>query len=139
MLGPYEWFGIISAVIIFVFGLYKWSVSRGDNLRNAINTAQDKYIQEHGDRLDRHSERLSKQDEAIKIMREEMSKNYVRMAELEKLEMYIREELKQVHVRLGGIAKDLNRYIGKIEQSHSDQLTNLVSEIKSVMERSNAK
>jgi len=127
--------GITLGIVGFVFALYRWSVSRSDKRRQERNDLQDKTLQEHAQRLNRHSERLSKMDEMIKITREEMHQHYPRLERIEGLEKTIDDKLERVHSRLTGISKDLNQAIGSMRANHENEITNLVEQIRTAIER----
>lgn len=140
-MNAYEWFGVAMALLVFGFGLYKWIVSRGDQARANVNNAQDRALEAHAERLDRHREQLNRLDDLIQITRDEMSRTYVRLEHLEKLEQHIRDieksidgKLEKLHIRVGSVARDVNQTIGKLQQSHDNEITNMVAQIKQVLE-----
>jgi archaellum component FlaC len=133
------WHGVV-AVVLSIFGaafaLYKWGVVRRDKQRLDINTAQDRSIEEHAARLNRHSERLEKLEEMIQLLRQELQQNYPKLDRIEALERSISEELGKVHNRLSGIARDLNRTMGQMQATHDSEITHLIERISKAVEAS---
>lgn len=147
-----------------LWGWHKWSVSRDDQARHNINSAQDRTLEAHAARLDRHREQINRLDDLLqatraetarefvrndqfdnlaKVMqatRDEIQASYVRLDHLEKIETQIREieksidgKLDKIHIRVGSLARDLNQAIGKINQRHESEITNLVEQIKNAI------
>ncbi len=134
-MSPTELIGAVIGVSAFLFALYKWAVGRSDKRRQDRNDLQDRTLREHDQRLNRHAERLSKMDEMIKVTREEMHQHYPRLERIESLEKTIDDKLERVHSRLTGISKDLNQAIGSMRASHENEITNLVEQIRTAIER----
>lgn len=129
-----DWVIVSVAVLGFLFAFYKWIVSRGDKRRSELKIIHDERLDEHSARLDRHSARLNNQDEIISLLKDDISKNYPTNAQLQKLEESIKTEIVHLHERLGGMSRDLNQALGKLQQSQNNEMTSLVKEIRQALE-----
>lgn len=135
----HQWIGIvigtISAIATGLWAWHKWQIARDDANRDQINSAQDRTLQAHKDRLDRHREHLNRLDEIMQRTRDEMASHYVRLEHIEKLEHSIDGKIERIHTRLSGIARDLNQAIGTLRSSHDTQITKLIEQIKDALEQ----
>lgn len=124
------WAGTILSVMALMFGLYKWGVGRADKRRQERNDLQDRTLDEHRQRLDRHTERLNKMDDLIGLTREDLHRNYPRIGRIESMEKTIDDKLDRVHSRLTAISRDLNQAIGNLKANHENEITHLVAQIR---------
>lgn len=134
-MNAYEWFGVAMALLVFGFGLYKWIVSRGDQARANVNNAQDRTLDAHQERLDRHREEINHILSLIQTIRDEMARSYVRTENLEKLESSLDEKMERIHSRLSGIARDLNQTIGSIRAAHDAEIKAILEKFKDAVEK----
>lgn len=143
----HHWAGIAIAIVTTVIGAFwawhKWSVTRDDQIRFNINNAQDRTLEAHQARLDRHREQINRLDDLVQATRDEMSRNYVRLEHIEKLEGQIRDleksidgKLDKIHIRVGSLARDVNQTIGNLKGNHDSEISKLVEQIKLALESS---
>jgi len=133
------------AVLTFLFGFYKWIISRNDKRKSEINSIQDQKLSDQSAQLKRHSEKLRVIEQLIRVTREEMVKGDARISQIEKLENTIEKlegsidhKLDSLHSRVGGIAKDLNQSIGAMRSMQESQIAGLVKDIKHALEKKDA-
>ncbi|TVO70887.1 hypothetical protein FHP88_15650 [Sedimenticola selenatireducens] len=125
-----DWFFVMLGVITLLFALYKWVIVRNDKRRGDLKDAHDRTLQEHAERLDRHSARLSKMDELITLTRDEMHESYPKLDRIEKMEASIDSKIERVHSRLTAVSRDVNQAIGTIKANHENEITHLVAQIR---------
>lgn len=128
----------VTGLAIFgaLFALYRWIVSRNDHRRTQVNNAQDRTLEEHGERLDRHAQRLEKLDDTLKRLSTEIHDGYAKLDHVGGLETKITHELEKVHERLSSIARDLNQTIGTLRANHESEITHLITEISRAIGKS---
>ena len=130
-----DWVFIALGVLTLMFTLYKWSIARNDKRRGELKEAHDRALQEHSERLDRHSARLSKLDELITLTRDEMHESYAKLDRIEKMEAYIDSKIEGVHRRLTAVSRDVNQAIGILKSNHENEITSLVAQIRDAIGR----
>jgi len=128
-----------AATIIGLLGIgftwHKYAVSRRDKGDNQIDDLQDDRLNENRRMIDQHNQRLNKHDEMFVELQQHISSEFASKGETGKLAAVFEKQMQAVHERLSGIARDLNKTIGKMEQAQDDRLSTIISEIKSALER----
>jgi len=137
-----EWWhvaGFVLALIGSLFGIYKWGVTRLDKRRERLAETHNQVLLEHAERLDRHSARLSKLDDVIKITREDLHQNYCRLDKLERLERALDNKLDRVHQRIGALARDINSMMGAVKANHENEISRILEQIKEAVKAGGVK
>lgn len=125
------------AFLVFLFGIYKWIVVRGDKRRGELKETHQQALNDHDARLNRHSERLGRLDELIQLTRDDIHRNYPSLKRFEKLEQSIEEKLEGTHRRMTAVSRDVNQALGRMRGMHEHEIKQLVDSIRDAIERSN--
>jgi len=144
-----EWW-VIAGLMLSAAGLFwtihTWRIKRHDKARQDLNSAQDRQLDEHNNRLNRHEALIGETGARLSSLRDEVHTNYVRVTHLDALERRLLDHNKemerkltehntQVHQRLSGLARDLNETMGKMKANHENEVTGILEKIQTVLER----
>lgn len=127
-----EWDKIIIitlASVGFLFGFYKWVISRNDKRKGDLKTTHSDILTAQEERLNRHNKRLEKQEQMAALARADIHQILPRLKRIEKLEESIPVEMEKLHVRIGGMARDLNQAIGAMKANHENEISDLIKEM----------
>ncbi len=114
---------IVIAVCGFFFGLFKWF----------HHWAAEKH-RSHERKFEDHARKIEENEKVLSDTRDELLRDYVRVDHLERMENKLTHAIEAIHIRLGGIAKDLNQAIGRIEANQEEEMHNIARQVKQALQ-----
>lgn len=112
--------GIVGTILAAVYGLMKYVFHSIDEHKEAVTERFD----EHAEKLKENKNAIRENELAVNNVRDEIHKEYVHKDEhredYKNLTEAMNENFKAVFHKVDGLARDVNRLIGKVQKGQGD-------------------